>query len=84
MASLPLVVIASVRSRLLLQGANDESPIHVPADPACPGARRAVVDRDVRHGRGRAKLQDYMWLCGEKKEMCWWHKAVVAPPKGWI
>ena len=31
-----------------------------------------------------AKLQGYMWLCGENKQMCWWHKAVVTPPKGWI
>lgn len=31
-----------------------------------------------------ARLQGYMWFCTDKKEMCWWHKAVVAPPKGWI
>jgi hypothetical protein len=31
-----------------------------------------------------AQLQGYMWLCQDQKEMCWWHKAVVSPPKGWI
>jgi hypothetical protein len=31
-----------------------------------------------------ARLQGYMWLCQDQKETCWWHKAVVSPPKGWI
>ncbi|CAN0508632.1 unnamed protein product, partial [Phaeothamnion confervicola] len=30
-----------------------------------------------------AQLKGYAWICPEKKEMCYWHKAVVAPPKGW-
>lgn len=30
-----------------------------------------------------AELKGYVWICPEKKEMCYWHKAVVAPPKGW-
>lgn len=31
-----------------------------------------------------AELQGYVWLCAERKEMCWWHKAIVEPPNGWI
>ena len=31
-----------------------------------------------------AELQGYAWVCKEKKEVCFWHKAVFDPPKGWI
>lgn len=30
-----------------------------------------------------AELQGYAWFCAETKQMCWWHKAIVDPPKGW-
>ncbi len=29
-----------------------------------------------------AKLQGFAWMCQEK-QLCHWHKAIVAPPKGW-
>lgn len=31
-----------------------------------------------------AEIKGYMWQCKEKKQLCWWHQAVVAPPRGWI
>jgi hypothetical protein len=31
-----------------------------------------------------AELKGYAWLCGESKRICFWHKAVVTPPKGWV
>lgn len=34
-----------------------------------------------------AELKGYAWVCGEDngaKRLCYWHKTVVAPPKGWI
>ena len=31
-----------------------------------------------------AELKGYVWPCKDKNGICWWHKAVVAPPKGWI
>jgi len=30
-----------------------------------------------------AKLQGYAWHCEDQKQVCFWHKAVVSPPKGW-
>ncbi len=33
---------------------------------------------------GAAQLKEYAHTCRETKELCVWHKAVVAPPKGWI
>jgi hypothetical protein len=35
-------------------------------------------------GAVAAKLQGYMLLGADNKGMSWWHKAVVAPPKGWV
>ena len=35
------------------------------------------------HGVQAASLKGYATPCSEKKEICTWHKAVVAPPKGW-
>lgn len=34
-----------------------------------------------------SELKGYAWLCGENEgitRLCFWHKAVVTPPKGWI
>jgi hypothetical protein len=31
-----------------------------------------------------AELKGYAWLCGETNRICFWHKALVTPPKGWI
>jgi hypothetical protein len=30
-----------------------------------------------------AEVKGYAWVCSETKQICTWHKAVVAPPKGW-
>src|SRR5262249_19724291 len=30
-----------------------------------------------------AQLQGFVWICGEKQQLCYWHKVVVAGPKGW-
>jgi hypothetical protein len=31
-----------------------------------------------------AELKGYAWLCGENNGICFWHKAVVSPPRGWV
>jgi len=31
-----------------------------------------------------AEIKGYAVHCPEKKQICFWHKAVVAPPPGWI
>jgi hypothetical protein len=33
---------------------------------------------------GAASLKGFMWMCAEGNQLCYWHKAVVTPPKGWI
>jgi hypothetical protein len=33
---------------------------------------------------GAAQLKGHARACRETKELCVWHKAVVAPPKGWV
>ena len=30
-----------------------------------------------------AQLQGFVWTCGENKQLCYWHKALVTAPKGW-
>jgi len=35
-------------------------------------------------GAAAAELKGYAWLCAENNKICFWHKAVVTPPKGWI
>jgi hypothetical protein len=35
-------------------------------------------------GAAAAELKGYAWLCGEHNPICFWHKVVVTPPKGWI
>lgn len=30
-----------------------------------------------------AKLKGFAWTCQEKQELCYWHKPIVDPPKGW-
>ncbi len=31
-----------------------------------------------------AELKGYALHCPEKNQICFWHKAIVAPPRGWI
>ncbi len=33
---------------------------------------------------GAAELKGYAENCPEEKRICFWHKAVVKPPKGWV
>jgi hypothetical protein len=38
-------------------------------------------------GAAAAELKGYAWICGENEgvnRICFWHKAAVTPPKGWI
>src|SRR5215470_3140124 len=35
------------------------------------------------HGADAAQLKGFAWLCGEQKQICYWHMTIVAPPKGW-
>ena len=36
-----------------------------------------------RSDANAAQLKGYVWNCPDKPAICWWHKAVVEPPKGW-
>jgi hypothetical protein len=33
---------------------------------------------------GAAGLKGFVWMCEEGKQLCFWHKAIVTPPKGWV
>lgn len=35
-------------------------------------------------GAGGTELKGYAWECSDKKQLCFWHRAVVTPPKGWV
>ncbi len=33
---------------------------------------------------GAVEIHGYGWTCQEKNQICFWHKAMVSPPRGWI
>jgi hypothetical protein len=35
-------------------------------------------------GAAAAEIKGCAWLCGESNRICFWHMAVVTPPKGWV
>jgi hypothetical protein len=49
------------------------------------GAAAAVLHILLLPGPGgAASLKGFVWMCAEGKQLCYWHKAVVTPPKGWV